>query len=96
MEKKSLLKFYLKKYDLNIKTDMSYNEMWKIYLKAKEQIFLGSYPSSTIMKKIYEIANYCIIDVLYYQKLLVKLSQINDYRKVASIKGADILNVTIL
>src|SRR5436305_15228160 len=32
-----------------------------------------------------EVANYCIIDVLHCQELLVKLSVINDYREVASI-----------
>jgi len=32
-----------------------------------------------------EVANYCIIDALHCQELLVKLSVINDYREVASI-----------
>ncbi|CAI2195503.1 17176_t:CDS:2, partial [Funneliformis geosporum] len=32
-----------------------------------------------------EVANYCIIDALRCQELLVKLSQINDYREVTSI-----------
>ncbi|RIA99210.1 DNA polymerase family B-domain-containing protein [Glomus cerebriforme] len=32
-----------------------------------------------------EVANYCIIDALCYQELLVKLSVINDYREVAFI-----------
>src|SRR5436189_5628821 len=32
-----------------------------------------------------EVANYCIIDTLRCQELLVKLSVINDYREVASI-----------
>src|SRR5206468_1778914 len=32
-----------------------------------------------------EVANYCIIDALRCQELLVKLSVINDYREVASI-----------
>src|ERR1051326_6959108 len=32
-----------------------------------------------------EVANYCIIDALRCQELLVKLSQINEYREVASI-----------
>ena len=32
-----------------------------------------------------EVAHYCITDALRCQELLVKLSQINDYREVASI-----------
>jgi DNA polymerase elongation subunit (family B) len=32
-----------------------------------------------------KVANYCIIDALRCQELLVKLSQINDYREVVSI-----------
>src|SRR3954452_22490219 len=32
-----------------------------------------------------EVAHYCMIDALRCQELLVKLSQINDYREVASI-----------
>ena len=34
---------------------------------------------------MHEVANYCIIDTLCCQKLLVKLSQINDYKEVAFI-----------
>ena len=34
---------------------------------------------------MHEVVNYCIIDALRCQELLVKLSVINDYREVASI-----------
>src|SRR5271170_6372397 len=53
--------------------------MWRIYSEAKE------HPSSTTAKKMRKVANYCIIDALHCQELLVTLSQINDYREVASI-----------
>ncbi|CAI2195063.1 14826_t:CDS:2, partial [Funneliformis geosporum] len=39
-----------------------------------------------------EVANYCIIDVLHCQELLVKLSQINDYREVAFIAHVSLFN----
>ena len=32
-----------------------------------------------------KVAHYCMIDALRCQELLVKLSQINDYREVTSI-----------
>ncbi|CAI2165083.1 18697_t:CDS:2 [Funneliformis geosporum] len=44
-------------------------------------------------RKMYEVANYCIIDVLHCQKLLVKLSIINDYREVASIAYVSLFDV---
>ena len=34
---------------------------------------------------MHEVVNYCIIDALRCQELLVKLSVINDYKEVASI-----------
>ncbi|CAI2163080.1 15329_t:CDS:2 [Funneliformis geosporum] len=46
-----------------------------------------------LQKKMYEVANYCIIDVLHCQKLLVKLSIINDYREVASIAYVSLFDV---
>src|SRR5438094_10558055 len=53
--------------------------MWRIYSVAKKD------PSPSTARKMREVANYCIIDALRCQELLVKLSQINDYREVASI-----------
>ena len=32
-----------------------------------------------------DVVNYCIIDALHYQKLMIKLSQINKYREITSI-----------
>ena len=59
--------------------DMLYDVMWRIYSEAKQD------PSPSITRQMREVANYCIIDALRCQELLVKLSQINDYREVASI-----------
>ena len=42
---------------------------------------------------MHEVANYCIIDALRCQELLVKLSQINDYREVASIAHVSLFNL---
>ncbi|CAI2197435.1 13192_t:CDS:1, partial [Funneliformis geosporum] len=58
---------------------MPYDEMWRIYSEAKKD------PSPLTARKMREVANYCIIDALRCQELLVKLSQINDYREVTSI-----------
>jgi len=79
VEKGGSLKFFLKKCGLDAKADMPYDVMWRIYSEAKQD------PSPSIIRQMREVANYCIIDVLCYQKLLVKLSQINDYKEVASI-----------
>jgi DNA polymerase elongation subunit (family B) len=79
VEKEGSLKFFLKKCGLDAKADMPYDEMWRIYSEAKQD------PSPSTARKMREVANYCIIDALRCQELLVKLSQINDYREVASI-----------
>jgi DNA polymerase elongation subunit (family B) len=79
VEKEGSLKFFLKKCGLDAKADMPYNKMWKIYSEAKK----SSSPSTA--RNMREVAHYCIIDALRCQELLVKLSQINDYREVASI-----------
>jgi DNA polymerase elongation subunit (family B) len=74
-----LLKFFLEKCGLDAKADMLYNKMWKIYSEAKKSFFTST------ARNMHKVAHYCIIDALRCQKLLVKLSQINDYREVASI-----------
>src|SRR5581483_3817950 len=51
----------------------------RIYSEAKKD------PSPSTARKMREVANYCIIDALCCQELMVKLSIINDYREVASI-----------
>ena len=53
------------------------SKLWKYYLEAKD----GTSDSS--IKNMHEIINYCIIDALCCQKLMVKCNIINDYREVA-------------
>ncbi len=77
---KILLKFFLKKCDFNGKADIPISKLWKYYLEVKNRT---SFSSS--IKNIHEIVNYCIIDALRCQKLIVKYNIINDYRKVTSI-----------
>ncbi|PKY46318.1 hypothetical protein RhiirA4_420551 [Rhizophagus irregularis] len=72
VEKESSLKFYLKLCELESKADMHFNRLWNYYSEAKNG-------------NIHEVANYCIIDTLRCQKLVVKRNVINDYREVAFI-----------
>ncbi|PKY34642.1 ribonuclease H-like protein [Rhizophagus irregularis] len=79
VEKEGSLKFFLQKCGLDAKADMPYDKLWKTYSEAKRD------PSPSTARKMREVAYYCIIDALRCQELLVKLSQINEYREVASI-----------
>ncbi len=79
VKKESLLKFYLKLCELESKADMPFNRLWNYYSEAKEL------SSDIIAKNMHEIANYCIINVLRCQELVVKCNVINDYREVAFI-----------
>ena len=65
---------------------MPYDKMWKIYSEAKKS------PSSSTARKMREVAHYCIIDALRCQELMVKLSQINEYREVTSIAYISLFN----
>jgi len=58
---------------------MHFNRLWNYYSEAKEL------SSDITARNIYEVANYCIIDALRYQELVVKCNVINDYREVTSI-----------
>ncbi|RIB15570.1 hypothetical protein C2G38_2192058 [Gigaspora rosea] len=77
--KASSLKYYLEKCGLGSKMDMPMTTMNKRY----EDAIL--YLSDTLAKNIYEVANYCVIDALQCQELIVKHNVINDYREVSSI-----------
>ncbi|CAG8451105.1 4856_t:CDS:2, partial [Cetraspora pellucida] len=79
VEKESSLKFYLKLCGLESKADMPFNRLYNYYSEAKEC------SSDITARNMYEVANYCIIDALYCQELVVKCNVINDYREVASI-----------
>src|SRR5205823_12283312 len=58
---------------------MPMSKLWKYYSEAKD----GTSDSS--IKNMHEILNYCVIDALRCQELMVECSVINDYREIASI-----------
>ncbi|GBB85410.1 hypothetical protein RclHR1_11950018 [Rhizophagus clarus] len=73
------LRYFLEKYGLDGKADMPMSKLWKYYSEAKDRT------SDSSKKHMHEIANYCVIDALRCQELMVKSNVINDYREVASI-----------
>src|SRR6266542_2603555 len=79
VEKKSSLKFYLKLCGLESKADMPFNKLWNYYFEAKELF------SDITARNMHKVANYCIIDALHCQELIIKYNVINDYREVISI-----------
>jgi DNA polymerase elongation subunit (family B) len=88
VEKESSLKFYLKLCGLDSKADMPFNRLWKFYSDAiKQSSFVceGHEVEQESARNLREIANYCVIDALRCQELVVKRNVINDYREVASI-----------
>src|SRR6185295_8306923 len=76
---KSSLAFYLGECKLDSKADMPHYVMKKYYKDALND----SDSSST--EHLQEIANYCIIDALSCQRLMIKRNVINKYREVSSI-----------
>ncbi len=76
---KTLLKYFLEKCGLNGKADMPMSKLWKYYSEAKN----GTSDSS--IRNMHKIVNYCVIDALRCQELMVKCNIINDYREVALI-----------
>ncbi|RHZ86735.1 hypothetical protein Glove_46g49 [Diversispora epigaea] len=76
---KSSLAFYLGECKLGSKADMPYHAMKKYYKDALND----SDSSST--GHLHEIANYCIIDAVSCQRLMIKRNVINEYREVSSI-----------
>src|SRR6266542_307577 len=79
VKKKSSLKFYLKLCGLESKADMPFNRLWNYYSKVKELF------SNITARNMHKVANYCIIDALHCQELIIKYNVINDYREVISI-----------
>ncbi|CAI2189214.1 15715_t:CDS:2, partial [Funneliformis geosporum] len=67
------------KFSFDSKADMPYDKMWKIYSETKKS------PSSSTTRNMRKVAQYCIINTLHCQELLVNQSIINDYREVVSI-----------
>ena len=76
---KTSLKFFLEKCGLDGKADMPMSKLWKYYSEARD----GT--SNSSIKNMHEIVNYCVIDALRCQELMVKENIIKDYREVASI-----------
>ncbi|RHZ87756.1 hypothetical protein Glove_30g150 [Diversispora epigaea] len=75
----SSLKYYLDICGLDNKADMPIHIINKYYEEAILQ------PSDVSAKNIHEVTNYCIIDALRCQELMVRRNVINDYREVLSI-----------
>ncbi|GBB94355.1 hypothetical protein RclHR1_02340012 [Rhizophagus clarus] len=76
---KSSLAFYLNECGLKSKMDMPIHHMNKYYERALKE------PDFMLVKQMREVAKYCIIDALSYQRLIVKYNAINEYREVASV-----------
>ena len=76
---KSSLAFYLNECGLESKLDMPFNRMFKYYRNALKEA------DATTAEQMHEIAEYCIIDTLSCQRLMIKRNVINEYREVASI-----------
>ena len=76
---KSSLAFYLNECGLESKMDMPFHRMFKYYRNALKEA------DATTAEQMREIAEYCIIDALSCQRLMIKRNVINEYRKIASI-----------
>ena len=66
VKKESLLKYYLNLCRLESKADMPFNRLWNYYSETIE------YSSDIIARNMHKVANYCIIDALRCQELVVK------------------------
>ena len=77
---KSSLAFYLNECGFKSKLDMPFNRMFKYYRNTLKEA------DTTMAEQMCEIAEYCIIDTLSYQWLMIKCNVINEYREVASIE----------
>ncbi len=76
---KSSLAYYLKECELDNKLDMPFHHMFKYYKRALKKI------NATTAEQMREVTEYCIIDAISYQRLMVKRNAINEYREVASV-----------
>ncbi|RHZ47832.1 hypothetical protein Glove_566g69 [Diversispora epigaea] len=84
-EKKSLNDF-LGMHGLDSKIDLPIKVMREYYTQSKENT------SPETAKNMRKIADYCILDSLSCQRLIVKRNVINDYREVASIAYVSLFN----
>ncbi|PKK58991.1 DNA/RNA polymerase [Rhizophagus irregularis] len=76
---KSSLAYYLKECGLDNKLDMPFQRMFKYYGRALKET------NATTVEQMREVAEYCIIDAISCQRLMVKHNAINEYREVASV-----------
>ncbi|GBB95616.1 hypothetical protein RclHR1_25780002 [Rhizophagus clarus] len=76
---KSSLVYYLKECKLDNKLDIPFHRMFKYYGRALKET------NATTAEQIREVAEYCIIDTISCQRLIVKRNAINKYREVASV-----------
>jgi hypothetical protein len=58
---------------------MPFQRIFKYYRKALKKT------NATMAEQMREVAEYCIIDAISCQRLMVKRNAINEYREVASI-----------
>ncbi|CAI2181376.1 13491_t:CDS:2 [Funneliformis geosporum] len=75
VEKKGSLKFFLKKCGLDIKADMPYDEMWRIYLKTKKTPLL--YLQEKCEKEVASIAHISLFNS-YYRANEMKVQNLLD------------------
>src|SRR3989337_3212546 len=76
---KSSLAYYLKECELDNKLDMPFHRMFKYYGRALKET------NATTTEQMREVAEYCIIDAISCQRLMVKRNAINEYRAVESV-----------
>src|SRR4051794_12195110 len=77
--KKSSLAFYLNECELESKLDMPFYRMFKYYKEVLKET------NAIMAEQMHEVAEYCIIDTISCQRLMVKRNVINEYREVVSV-----------
>ena len=86
-DEKSSLAYYLKECNFDNKVDLPIHRMNKYYEMALKET------NTTTAEQMREIAEYCIIDALSCQRLMIKRNVINEYREVASIAFISLFDV---
>lgn len=92
--KQGSLRFYLGVCGLPSKADMPYQRMWNYHITAceiRDRDAAGKASETTpeareqSREHMRHVANYCIIDALSCQRLLLRRNILNDFREVASL-----------
>ncbi|CAG8610586.1 21411_t:CDS:2, partial [Gigaspora rosea] len=76
---KSSLVYYLGECGLDNKIDLPIHRMNKYYERALKET------NATMAEQMHKVADYCIIDALSCQRLMIKRNVINEYRELSSI-----------